>query len=515
MPNASLGESTEIRPLDDTRHGTIASSLVVKSRLQPISAAFSHWFSDWQISCRAHAVVVRPLQAAFRLMYTEPMERINRRSESYTGGPHHLAGWRPEMGNPLLLAELRQHIETKGKITFAEFMDLALYHPRQGYYVSGLEKVGGCGDYYTSPEVHPAFGTLLAVQLQEMWQRLGYPDPFTAVEVGAGTGTLAFDLLSALDELEPRFRRSFRYHIVEISPDLSSRQRERLRAWSEMVTWQQPPLQVNRCGASLAGFTGCLIANEVLDAFPVHVVTTLKGELREVYVTFSGDRLVEVIDDLSTEDLASYFHRLGQKPPEGFRAEVNLRALTWLSQVAGVLAQGFVLLIDYGYMAGEVFSLGRPRGSLLCYHRHAMHDDPYVLVGYQDLTAHLDFTSLIVRAREEGLALAGLTTQREFLTNLGLYRYVDDLATLGLSVMEYQSNRLAMEDLLLPTGLGGFKVLVLEKGVVDRDLSGLNPNRCATLTLPPLRRILQRPRLAWGDGPEGSYITGRWEDLLK
>ncbi len=383
-----------------------------------------------------------------------------------------------EPGNPLLEAEIRKLAERQGPITFAEFMELALYHPEHGYYRSEGEKLGPRGDFCTSPETHPVFGTLIGMQLEQMWTALGAPEEFTVVEVGAGNGSLCSQILRYACSSE--LHRHLRYVIVEKSAELAQKQREHLNgenlsglARDELanVTWFEPtessPLPSN--------VTGCYISNELLDAFPVHRVTMREGKLREIYVGYDDTYFVDIVGDLSTLALAEYFDSLGIALGEGAKAEVNLAALEWIHRVADSLSAGFVITLDYGFPAEDLFSAKRSEGTLMSYFKHTCGVDPYARVGRQDMTTHVDFTSLISAGRTAGLKFAGLVSQSDFLTNLGLDGCIAALGRSNLSPAVYYDNKFAMRRLVTPDGLGKFKVLVQQKGLVEAELDCFNP----------------------------------------
>jgi SAM-dependent MidA family methyltransferase len=223
--------------------------------------------------------------------------------------------------------------------------------------------------------------------------------------------------------------------------------------------------------------TGCFLSNELVDSFPVHRVVMTGEGLREIYVALEQGELQEVQGALSTPELAAYFQRLGITLTEGQKAEVNLEALRWLAGVARALERGFVLTIDYGYWAEELYSPLRSEGTLMCYHGHRALTDPYSNVGLQDMTAHVDFTSLIACGEQSGIELTGLVPQYRFLLGLGILeqaaqRGLDADAASGTS--QALSERLTIKHLILPGGLGAqFQCLIQHKGVYSPELDGL------------------------------------------
>src|SRR5579883_708265 len=311
-------------------------------------------------------------------------------------------------------AVLRRHVtaqlQARGKLTFREFMQIALYHPEEGYY-RRREPIGARGDYLTSPELHPLFGALLRRQLAALWRALQRPAVFTVVEVGAGSGALARAILGAGgDELDA----ALHYQIVEPEPRLRELQARTLGSLAGVVRWRES------LAAEPAVANGCVVSNELIDSFPVHRVTVRDGRLRELWVGVDGDRFVDVEAEPSTPELSAYFARLGLLPGEGCLAEVNLDALAWIREAAAAIDRGFVLTLDYGYPARQLYAPWRRQGTLLCYSRHTVHSDPYVRLGQQDLTAHVDFTSLAAAGEGTGLRTLGFTTQQRFLAALGI-----------------------------------------------------------------------------------------------
>jgi len=372
--------------------------------------------------------------------------------------------------NALLVAEVRARLEREGRITFRDFMEMALYHPQHGYYRSPREKMGRAGDYLTSPEVHPLFGHMVGRQLAEMWEIMGSPPRFDVLEMGAGTGLLARDVLHWARRLNPPFFDALAYRIAETSPALVERQRRTLGALGlpeGKAAWEPG-------GAPAAGtVTGCLLSNELVDSFPVHRVAVERGELREVYVVWRRDCFEDELGPPSTPELAAYFERLGLLPGEGCRAEVNLPALDWMRRVAVALAQGFVLTFDYGHEAAELYAPWRRNGTLLCFYRHNPSADPYARIGKQDMTAHVDFTSLVEEGQHHGLEPLGITTQTRFLAALGIGEALARPSGAELPLEEYYARRRAVTELLDPAGLGRIRVLVQAREMQGCELKGL------------------------------------------
>ncbi len=366
--------------------------------------------------------------------------------------------------NAALMQAIVACIRSQGPIPFRDFMDAALYHPQHGYYRSRREKMGREGDYLTSPEVSPAFGVLVGRQLREMWQAMGTPGRFDVVEAGAGTGLLCRDVLRWTRAHAADLRDALTYTIVEVSDPLVQRQQETVAEEAEDVRWSaELPDDIE----------GCLLSNELLDSFPVHRVAVRDSELTEVFVGWDGARFVEELRPPSTPELAAYFRRLGLLPGDGCRAEVNLAAAQWMRQAASALRSGFILTFDYGYEAAELYAPWRSDGTLLCFYRHNPSDDPYARLGRQDITSHVDFTTLRRTGEELGLQTLGIASQSQFLANLGIAEALAPPGEGDVNLEEYYARRRAVSELIDPAALGRIRVLVQTKGVGHPRLRGL------------------------------------------
>lgn len=393
--------------------------------------------------------------------------------------------------NPILSEIIYQRIKetAKKRITFAEYMDLALYHPQQGYYATEAVNIGKQGDFITSPHWGPDFGELLAEQFREIWQILKKPRPFTLVEMGAGQGILAANILSYLQKQDEDLWEVLEYVIIEKSAAMQGEQKQRLN--TDKVKWRTWDEIEDK------SLTGCFFSNELIDALPVHQVLVEDKQLQEIYVTAnrlnnnekSEIKFVETSEELSTKKIAEYFQLieidlLSDIYKEGYRSEVNLAALTWLETVAKKLQRGYILTIDYGYAAERYYHPNRREGTLQCYYQHRRHNDPYWNLGLQDITAHVNFTALEKHGNLLGLKNVGFTQQGLFLMALGLGDKLNQLSSnSGLSISEVLTRREALHSLMDPMGLGGFGVLVQSKGLnVEEEgekLKGFN--------VPPMR----------------------------
>ena len=392
----------------------------------------------------------------------------------------------------MLLAELVAEIESGGPIPFERYMDLCLYHPRYGYYTRGIGGGGG-RDYLTSSGTHRAFGVLIARQAEGMWRRLGCPARFTFAEFGPGEGFFALDFLGEAAR-QRSFARSLEYLLVERSPVLRERQQERLAGRREIpVSWiREEDLDRHR-----RDLVGCLFANEVLDAFPVHRVIGTPGGPREVHVAARDGRLVEVLLPLSSRDIDRFMEAAGLELEDGQEVDLSIEAPRWAARVVGLLDRGYAVMVDYGYEARELYDPARRRGTLLAYHRHRFGEEFYRLPGDQDLTAHVDFTAIERAAGSIGGRRIGLVTQAGFLLALGALDFLPPLPDEtgdGAVLARVLQQREALKDLFLPGRMGErFRVLVLARGEVPDDLSGLRA---------PWERVVATARQP-GAGPPG------------
>ncbi|AKG24703.1 hypothetical protein IJ00_17390 [Calothrix sp. 336/3] len=352
------------------------------------------------------------------------------------------------------------------RLTFAEYMEIALYHPEYGYYSTQAANLGKKGDFFTSVHLGADFGEMLAEQFQQMWLILGKPQEFQLVEMGAGQGILAQDILKYLQKIYPDFFAALKYSIVEKSPTLRSIQQQRLQEFA--VNWY------NLEEISPNSVTGCFFSNELVDAFPVHQFTVVNGELQEIYVTVSSDSLQEITDKPSTPKLLEYLQMLGieiNSYADGYRSEINLSALDWLGIVANRLHRGYVLTIDYGYSASRYYNPRRNQGTLQCYWQHQRHNNPYIHIGHQDITTHVDFTALERWGEQCGLDKVGFVPQEIFLMALGLGERIASLSQQKLPIVELLQRRDCLHQLIDPMGVGGFGVLAQSKGLNPQETS--------------------------------------------
>jgi len=358
---------------------------------------------------------------------------------------------------------LNQRIARQGRITFADFMSACLYEPGLGYYTSPGRKVGAEGDFYTSISVHAAFGRVIARELAQMWRCMGSPPAFTLVECGAGNGRLACDILDYLAEREAAMHGGLGLVLVEREPSLESAQREMLAAHAERVSWLSP----DEFSSGRFTFSGCLYSNELIDALPVQRVVMTADGLQEIYVTSKDGDFCEETGPLSTPAIEEHLARIAIELHPGQQAEINLAAPAWLASASRALHKGFILTIDYGFPAEELFAPHRRRGTLLCYHRHQTEENPYIRLGSQDITSHVDFTTLMKCGAELGLQPVWFGEQYRFLLSAGIVEEIEEIERSNATDEQKLKLRLALKKLIMPEGGMGdtFRILIQSKGV--------------------------------------------------
>jgi SAM-dependent MidA family methyltransferase len=353
---------------------------------------------------------------------------------------------------------LHQQAQNADGIRFADFMAQALYHPQHGYYMARRDRIGKSGDFFTSSSVNALFGRLVARQLAQMASLLT-AETFQIVEQGAGEGHLALDILDALASETPDLYARLMYTLVDVSEDNRKRQSRILDAHADKVVWSDANDWSIR--------SGCFLSNELVDAFPVHLVEKHSGSFHEVFVVSRENTFTEELRPAKDSAFADYFLWLGCGPAEGNRAEVNLAAPRWAREVSQRIEQGFMLTIDYGYPAAELYAPHRRAGTLMCYHRHQADENPYDRVGEKDITAHVDFTALQKAGNEVGLETLWFGEQYRFLLGLGFFEELVRLEAAASDEKEARALRLTLKNLIMPDGGMGetFKVLVQGKNV--------------------------------------------------
>jgi SAM-dependent MidA family methyltransferase len=381
-----------------------------------------------------------------------------------------------DLGKAPLVEILRDRIARQGPITFDQFMEAALYEPGLGYYASAVDDPDGApgtvADFQTSPQVHPLFGYLIARELRRIWETFGWPEPFVVVELGAGAGELACQILAGLAEKERPV--ATRYHAVdrryagtgaehEIADSSACQQGGHALTvvaappWADHVpggvtVWPDLPTL-----AMLLRGAHAVISNEFFDALPVHRLARVGGALREIYVDWAESGFVERVGELSDARLAALVEHRAGVGTDGWRGEACSRLERNLDLVAGLLDRGVVLTIDYGYESDE--APGSSGETLVGYYRHQWTDDVYRRVGDQDLTSHLDVAAFLRIGQKVGLMPVKVATQREFLLGLGFAKAAERWAARQRSPGHQWQARFALTELIDPRGLGRLKVI--------------------------------------------------------
>ena len=378
-------------------------------------------------------------------------------------------------GNPDLINKIVSEISRKGPLSFARFMELALYDVPYGYYMTqavdgerpSSDRIGWGGDFYTAPELSPMLARTLVNQILDIDAQLGHPDPFTFLEIGGGNGTFAGDFLQECRTTASAFFNRLSYVLVERSPYLQSRQAARLRKmlgdWPQgHVIWKSSLEEIET-----HSLIGVVFSNELVDALPVHRIRCEQAQLWEIVVAYEGGQFVERLKSCSSPMLIKYINTHKVSLSEGQTSELHVEAEGWMNQVARILHRGIVITIDYGHTCSDYYHSDRKDGTFLCYFRHAISTNPYIRVGAQDMTAHVNFSALATTGIANGLNLDGLTTLANWLVGLRVEELVRDLDQESKEVR-------AVTHLLNPHGMGKtFKVLVQRKGLEAFPLQGL------------------------------------------
>ncbi|MDP3911532.1 MAG: SAM-dependent methyltransferase [Gemmatimonadales bacterium] len=353
-------------------------------------------------------------------------------------------------------------ITEEGHISFRDFMDLALYHPVHGYYAA----CDPTRDYQSSPEAHAVFGAVLGRQVADFWRLMGRPARFDVFEAGAGNGRLAGDILAWLRAQEPDLYDAASYVVQDVAYE-SATARERV----ERVGLSSDRVAIRQEMPGAGEVEGCILSNELLDALPFHRVRTEGGRPVEVHTGYADGHFVDVLAE-PLREVVAYFDALGLAPGEGCEAEVNLAAADWMARAAAALRRGYLLTLDYGYAASELYAPWRRRGTLLTFFRHTPGEDPYVRVGRQDITASVDFTTVARAGESAGLRTLGLATQSAFLQALGIGEALAARPSReGLE--SYYALRRSIVELTDAAGLGRIKVLIQGRDVSEELPLGL------------------------------------------
>lgn len=362
---------------------------------------------------------------------------------------------------PTLSDIVKKEIEDGGPVSFRRFVELSLFHPRRGYYSSGKAAIGKSGDFYTAPSVHRSFGEILSRFATAAHELLG-GEKLEILEFGAAGGGLARDFLEALWRDSPDTYRKTDYVMSETSPSAAGEAKKTLEGHDGRFRWTDDVGETDP-----GGFSGVVIANEFLDSLPFHRLRHDGAGMKEVFLATRGGRFEEVLRDIENAEVREFSERYFGRYRRGEEAEARPLSGEWLGEVATALNRGFVLVIDYGFLAPELYSPGRRKGTFRCFYRHELSDDPYARMGEQDITADVNFSELARVGDLSGLRTVRYSTQGQFLADWGI---LDILEKYGGP--ESEADRLAVKTLVMPEFMGSrFKAMVLAKGFSEKELS--------------------------------------------
>jgi len=382
----------------------------------------------------------------------------------------------------LLQQKIIRRIKSEGPITFKNFMEMALYEPELGYYSSEKTRIGRSGDFYTSSHLHPTFGMMIGKQIEEMWEIMNKPSVFQIVEMGSGAGYLCKDILEYYkglgiggQGLEREIIKNLQYIIVELNPAMREQQKKLLSDYSDKIRWASSVRELN-------DIKGCFLSNELLDAFPVHIIE-MNDEIKEIFVSTDNEKLIEIKGAPGASEIADYLKEFSIEFEKGHRTEINLEIKKWLGEINRILTEGFILTIDYGYSSKDYYSEDRDRGTLLCYHEHRVTENPYQNIGEQDITAHVNFSSVKKWGDEIGIKTIGFCRQGTFLVSLGID---EAIAEIYKNSADYSFEVARIKKLILPDAMGEtHKVIIQYKGSRKPALRGFTiKNQFTYLLLP-------------------------------
>jgi SAM-dependent MidA family methyltransferase len=362
----------------------------------------------------------------------------------------------------LLEQKIREKIKKEGPIAFEKFMEMALYEPALGYYASSSTEIGKAGDFYTSQHVHQIFGAMIGRQIEEIWRIMGATSEFFIIEPGAGRGYMCKDILNYLRKRD--IIKAFTYFIIETNPSLQKKQKELLSDFSDKVNWVRSPDEITKVN-------GCVLSNELLDSFPVHLIV-MEEQLKQIYVGIENNEFKEIAGVPVIDALMDYIKEFSIDLPKGYRTEINLKIKEWIMALNKVLSEGFILTIDYGYPAHIYYSEERNRGTLLCYYKHQMNENPYENIGEQDITAHVNFSSVKKWGEEFGFKTIGFCQQGTYLVSLGIDEMIQELFN---NSHDYLFEIARIKRLILPGTIGEtHKVMIQYKGKKEPVLRGFS-----------------------------------------
>ncbi len=367
-----------------------------------------------------------------------------------------------QSGSIECIKEIKRLIKEKERITFSEFMEAALYTPGVGYYTGENKPWGAGGDYVTSLDVSSEYGRAIAKQILQMSSNLPDQRPFHIIEAGGGRGLLIKWVMDAVIHLSGDDAERFVFSMIERGSS-----NEGLPGLHVFATLDEFKERFGEVG-------GVIFSNELLDAIPFERVRWSGGEPRQVMVELDSDgELKESLREESSHEITEFFSDMGVSPSEETQAEVSLGALQWLEEASNILEKGYIITVDYGKSSKELYS--NSVGTYMCHHKHTRNEEPYINIGEQDITAHLDFSALKKKGISCGLTTLGYTTQSAFLLGSGILDGAEVASTADDMTAESIAHNRGIRDLVLPGGVGDtMKVLIQSKNVDDgKELMGL------------------------------------------
>lgn len=349
-------------------------------------------------------------------------------------------------------SKIANYIDANGPITFAKFVEFALYDEQYGYYNRHSEKFGKSGDFYTSPTVHKVFGQIIS-NLVSKYFVLNKQSPLTVIELGSGLGYIALDVLDNLKESNDELYSKLAYICIESSPQNVEKSKEILSTHSGKLIWSANLSEIDKCDNAI------VLSNEFFDALPFHRVIFKDQRPYEIYVQTGENGFSESISDLSCEKIYQYIEKLNLVFEENQQIEVNLNYRDVIQQISKVIDKGLIVTFDYGYLKEELYSPQRLNGTYRCFYNHKISSEPYNNIGEQDITSSVNFSSLINLGREMGFEVIKYTTQGQFLVDWGILDLVEQSS---------ESDRSIIKNLFLPSTMGDmFKVLIQQKNLQD------------------------------------------------
>ena len=375
----------------------------------------------------------------------------------------------PSLDHSLLVREqLIQHINTRdGWISFEEFIDFVMYKPGLGYYSAGAEKIGHSGDFTTAPEISKLFGMALANQITPILDH--YQSP-SIIEIGAGTGKLAFDIMTQLNDYQVNFDR---YYILELSADLKQRQQSMLshlptKTLNKIVWLDSIPVD---------SIDGVIIANEVIDALPFTRFKSQNGQVYELGISVKDNQLIEqprLADEILSNTVDSIAKEIGMTFQDGYTSEIRINFGSWFRTIESMLSSGSIFFVDYGYARQEYYDEERTNGSMICHYRNVAHEDPLSNLGIQDISASVDFSQLADVALQRNIEVGFFTSQADFLINAEILGVIESVIDEGLKMRLTQE----VKQLLLPNQMGEvFKCMLLNKNINPDNFDGIKDLR--------------------------------------